>query len=107
MKTSKELRAQAAELIRQAEEMEKKERDDAREAIMALMRESGLTPADFQELGGKGNKNKGQGNKNKSSGTVAAQFKDPESGKEWSGRGRAPEWIKDQDREKFRITANA
>lgn len=104
MATSKELRAQAAELIRQAEELEQKEKNDARDAILSLMRESGLSPEDILGKGARmhlaaGSKTKG----GKSGNPVPAQYRDPVSGKEWSGRGRAPDWIKDQDREQFRI----
>ena len=33
------------------------------------------------------------------------KYRDPATGKEWSGRGKAPLWIKDQDKNKFLITA--
>jgi DNA-binding protein H-NS len=34
---------------------------------------------------------------------AASKYRDPETGETWSGRGRAPRWIKDQDLERFRI----
>ena len=34
---------------------------------------------------------------------AAAKFKDPKTGETWSGRGRAPKWIKGKDVEQFRI----
>jgi DNA-binding protein H-NS len=40
----------------------------------------------------------------KAKGTVAAQFKNPETGETWTGRGRAPRWLAGQDKEQFRIT---
>lgn len=37
-------------------------------------------------------------------GPVAAKFRDPETGETWTGRGRAPAWIKDaKNRDKFLI----
>jgi DNA-binding protein H-NS len=39
----------------------------------------------------------------KSKGTVAAQFKNPESGETWTGRGRAPRWLDGKDKEAYRI----
>src|SRR5471030_875398 len=39
----------------------------------------------------------------KHSGPVAAKYRDPQSGATWSGRGKAPRWLADQDREKFLI----
>jgi DNA-binding protein H-NS len=39
----------------------------------------------------------------KHAGPIAAKYCDPDSGATWSGRGRAPGWMADQDREKFLI----
>lgn len=39
----------------------------------------------------------------KAKGTVTAQFKNPETGETWTGRGRAPRWLAGQDKEQFRI----
>lgn len=36
-------------------------------------------------------------------GTVAAKYKDPESGKTWTGRGKAPLWIAGKDKSQFAI----
>ena len=38
-----------------------------------------------------------------SKGPVAAQFKNPETGETWTGRGRAPRWLDGKDREAYRI----
>jgi DNA-binding protein H-NS len=35
--------------------------------------------------------------------TVAAQFKNPETGETWTGRGRAPRWLDGKEKEQFRI----
>ena len=35
----------------------------------------------------------------KAKGTVAAQFKNPETGETWTGRGRAPRWLDGKDKE--------
>lgn len=40
----------------------------------------------------------------KSSGTVKPKYKDPNSDKTWTGRGKEPLWIKGQDKTKFLIT---
>ena len=34
---------------------------------------------------------------------VAAKYRDPATGQTWTGRGKPPKWIQDQDREKFVI----
>jgi len=36
-------------------------------------------------------------------GTVAAKFRNPETGQTWSGRGREPTWIKSKNRKEFKI----
>jgi DNA-binding protein H-NS len=39
----------------------------------------------------------------KAKGTVAVQFKNPESGETWTGRGRSPRWLDGKDKEEYRI----
>jgi DNA-binding protein H-NS len=56
----------------------------------------GMKPEDLAERRGRGPR--------KQSGPVAAKYRDPVSGATWSGRGRAPLWLADQDRDKFVIT---
>ena len=36
-------------------------------------------------------------------GTVAPKYKDPETGKTWTGRGKAPLWIAGKDKGQFAI----
>ena len=36
---------------------------------------------------------------------VAPKFRNPATGETWTGRGKPPRWIADQDREQFRIAA--
>lgn len=36
-------------------------------------------------------------------GPAAPKYRDPDSGKTWSGRGKPPSWIKDMDRDQFLI----
>ena len=60
------------------------------------MTEHGLTVADLSQPSAAG----------KTSGkTVAPKYRDPETGKTWTGRGVAPKWIAGKDREAFLITA--
>ena len=37
---------------------------------------------------------------------IQAKYRDPETGAVWTGRGRAPHWIKDKNREDFLIVSN-
>jgi DNA-binding protein H-NS len=68
--------------------------------VRALIAEYGLTEADI--FGGARAPKKAKAAKAEGS-KVAAKFRDPVSGKEWSGRGLAPGWIKGQDKAKFLI----
>lgn len=34
---------------------------------------------------------------------VAPKYRDPNTGQTWTGRGKAPKWIQNEDREKFAI----
>lgn len=35
--------------------------------------------------------------------TVAPKYRNPATGETWTGRGKAPKWISDKDREQFLI----
>lgn len=39
----------------------------------------------------------------KSGSKVAPKYRNPETNETWTGRGKAPKWIQDQDRDKFLI----
>ena len=95
MSSYKELQNQIAELQRKAEEARAQEIDEGRKRIKALMEQHGITADDL--LGKKVTTKKGHAGK-----PVAIQFRDGE--KTWSGRGRAPGWLKGRDKEQFRVT---
>ena len=87
-----ELKAQADELIRQANEVRKQENKEVVIRIRELIREHGITA---DQLGfapaGKGSRK-----------TAPAKYRDPLSGKTWSGRGRTPLWL-DGPREAYAL----
>ncbi|QJP73792.1 H-NS histone family protein [Burkholderia glumae] len=87
MATYKELLAQRDKLTAEIE----KRRTEERDTIIADIRQK---MADYQitadEINGK-RTGRRQGNRS----AVAAKYRDPASGKEWSGRGKPPAWIKD------------
>lgn len=83
MSTYQELKAQAEELIRQAEEARKMEVTAVVTAIRAKMEEYGLTPEDlFPNL--KFSKRRAKSE---------AKYRDPVTGKTWTGHGRKPAWL--------------
>lgn len=88
----KELLAEKEKLERLIAEARQHEAANALEKVREAVAEFGFTP---DEVFGKRRKNAGR--------PVAAKYRNPETGETWSGRGRAPGWIKDQDLERFRI----
>ena len=91
MKTLKQLQEQIADLQKQAEEVRAGEMDGAIVEIKKLMAEFDVTIDDLKETPKKGRKQA----------TTTVQFRDKE-GNTWSGRGRMPSWLKDQDKEQYR-----
>lgn len=86
---------QIAKLQALAEAARKNEINDAIKTIKDLMQQHGVTVDDLSSVRG--------AKPAKAKGTVAAQFKNPETGETWTGRGRAPRWLDGKDREAFRI----
>ena len=86
---------QIAKLQSLAEAARKDELSGAIQKIKNLMQQHGITVDDLSS----GTRSKQE----KAKGTVAAQFKNPESGETWTGRGRAPRWLDGKDKEEFRI----
>ena len=90
--------AQKADIDKQIANLRNQGRLDAIEKARALVTEFGLTP---EEVFGGARKKPGKGSL---AGTkVAAKYRDPETGKTWTGRGLAPKWITGKDRDAFLI----
>ena len=90
MSSLSELLAQRAELEKQIENLQTTARSDAIAQIRALMADHGLSAADVIEKAAakKGSQAKGK--------TIAAKYRNPETGESWSGRGLKPKWLKAQ-----------
>lgn len=92
MATYAELKAQADALIKQAQEVRKQENKDLIIELREVIRENGITA---EQLGfapaGKGSRTK-----------APAKYRDPLTGKTWSGRGRTPLWL-DGPREAYAL----
>lgn len=98
MTTLESLFAQKAALEKQIADLQNQGRLDAIEKARSLVAEFGLTPDDvFSGTKKKSGKGSLAGTK------VAAKYRDPESGKTWTGRGVAPKWISGKDRDVFLI----
>ena len=86
MATYQELKAQAEALLKQAETARRAEIASVVAEIQARMKEYGITVDDL----------KGGAKKAKARGAVAAKYRNPATGESWSGRGRAPKWLADE-----------
>jgi DNA-binding protein H-NS len=89
------LLAQREALEKQIEELRNAERGDAIEWIREQMALFEVKPEDLEPRIRRGPR--------KQSAPVAAKYRDPASGATWSGRGKPPRWIANQDRDKFVI----
>jgi DNA-binding protein H-NS len=88
MASYQEILSQIEDLQQKAKEARKKETAGAITEIKRLMAEFGIT---IEDLGGKAGKAKSRG--------AAAKYRDPASGKTWSGRGRRPGWVADLEKQ--------
>lgn len=90
-KTYKELIAQRTALEAQIETARKQELIDVVAQIRGLIQDYGLTADDIFAA------------RRTSTISVAPKFRDPETGKTWTGRGKEPTWIKGKDRNQYAI----
>ena len=91
----KDLLQQRALLDAQIAEARQRELANAIAQARALIAEFQLTPEDLFSSTKPRNANAGQ--------KVAAKYRNPTTGETWTGRGKAPKWIADQDRSQFLI----
>jgi len=94
--TYKELKAQLAELKMKAAAVRQQEYDAVLADIRTKVVEFGYTEREI--FGSR------RGRPRLSRGVSAAKYRDPATGATWSGRGRAPNWIRDaKNRDRFLI----
>ena len=92
MTTYSELKAQAAELLKQAEKLRKDEIKGVVAEIKAKMAEYGITLDDL-------NMPSKRRAKTATKGAVKPKYRNPTTGATWSGRGKPPNWIKEAEAE--------
>ncbi|MCR4469404.1 MULTISPECIES: H-NS family nucleoid-associated regulatory protein [unclassified Burkholderia] len=93
----RELKAQANELMKRAEEARQAELETVLQEVRTRVAEYGLTPR--QIFGRQGSAARTA----RKTPAVAPKYRDPNTGATWSGRGREPAWIKGKRRERFLI----
>ncbi len=91
MSSLKELTAQIASLQAQVAEVRQREVGEAIAKIRSLIEEYQLSADDIFPRG----RTKPAAKK---TGKVAAKYRDPATGKEWSGRGLPPKWLEGKNR---------
>lgn len=91
----KDLLAQREALEQQIAAARKTEVAEAVQKIKGLIEAFGLTQDDVFPAAKQKQK--------RETGSVAPKYRDPATGQTWSGRGKPPNWIKDQDRSQFEI----
>jgi len=97
MATYKELKAQMDTLAQKAETARLAEFQAVVDDIRTKVVEYGITEKDIFGV------RRGRTAK-KATGPIEAKYRDPKTGATWSGRGRAPAWIKDaKNRNRFLI----
>ncbi len=100
MTSYKDLLKQREALEQQISEARKRELSEAVAQVRSLVAEYGLTAQDVFPAG----KGAGKGTRSSTAGTkVAPKYRNPATGETWTGRGKAPKWIQNENREKFAI----
>ncbi|RKU00206.1 DNA-binding protein [Burkholderia sp. Nafp2/4-1b] len=98
MATYKELKAQMDALAEKAEAARIAEFQAVVDDIRAKIAEYGITEKDIFGT------RRGRPAKQQAKAPTEAKYRDPKTGATWSGRGRAPAWIKDaKNRNRFLI----
>jgi DNA-binding protein H-NS len=88
MTSYRDMKAQITKLEKQAADLFKKEVTEAISKIKALMDDYGLSIRDLGRATGKAPRGKAS-----SKPASAPKYRDPVSGKTWTGHGKAPSWL--------------
>ena len=95
MSSYKELLKQREALEQKINEARRNELSEAVSQVRALVAEFGLTAQDVFPAGRARSASAGS--------KVAPKYRNPATGQTWTGRGKAPKWIQNENREQFAI----
>ena len=95
MSSYKELLKQREALEQKINEARRNELSEAVSQVRALLTEFGLTAQDVFPAGKARSASAGS--------KVAPKYRNPATGQTWTGRGKAPKWIQNENREQFAI----
>lgn len=91
----KDLLSQREELDKQIKAARERELADAIALVRKTIADFGLTASDVFRPTDRRSPTKGS--------KVEPKYRNPETGETWTGRGKAPVWIRNGDRDSFRI----
>ena len=97
--TAAQLEAKAAGIMLQAEEARKIEAKTAIANIRELIARYRILPSDLFDMTSSGKVAKATRRGTK----LPVKYRCPSTGQTWTGRGRTPVWIRDQDRSKYAV----
>lgn len=103
MASYKDLLKQREELEKQIKDARQRELTDAVNKVRSLIAEHGLTAQDVFPPKGSRSSSRSSSSSSSAGTKVAPKYRNPSTGETWTGRGKAPKWIQDQDRSKFEI----
>lgn len=91
MATYQQLKAEIDRLTQEAEKLRAQEKAKALETIRAQIREYGVTIEDVRDV--LVASNAAHSTRTRQAGKVRPKYRHPQTGKTWTGRGRAPVWM--------------
>lgn len=94
----KDLIKQREELDSQIKDARHRETASAVAQVRSIIEEFDLTAEDVFPPAGRT-----RASSSAKGGKVAAKYRDPATGATWTGRGKAPRWIQNEDRDQFLI----
>lgn len=98
--------AEQEQLGKEIEKLRAQQRKEAISSIKADIKRFDIKPEEIFSSAKPGRKRKaktaGKGRR-KAASTVSPKYRDPETGKTWSGRGREPVWMRGKNRDDYLI----
>lgn len=98
--------AEQEKLGKEIEKLRAQQRKEAIGSIKADIKRFDIKPEELFPSAKPGRKNKAKPSRKgrrKAAGTVSPKYRDPDTGKTWSGRGREPVWLRGKNRDDYLI----
>lgn len=98
--------AEQERLEKEIEKLRAQQRKEAIGSIKSDIKRFNIQPEELFPSAKPGRKRKAKTTRKgrrKATGTVSPKYRDPETGKTWSGRGREPVWLRGKNRDDYLI----